>query len=111
MWSLELVLAECTPRSALFSGSDQFDQILKIVELLGMVPSVMLENQSQVNYNFFEISSPTCIQFIRNGNFDKSKRRQQSSSKWSHPRRLKVKVAVVASGSNSESVNNHQLWH
>lgn len=55
MWSLGCILAEMHTGEPLFSGSDQFDQMQKIVKLLGMVPTAMLENASdQHRLQFFE---------------------------------------------------------
>jgi dual specificity tyrosine-phosphorylation-regulated kinase 1 len=55
MWSLGCILAEMHTGEPLFSGSDQFDQMQKIVKLLGMVPSPMLERSSDaVKLQFFE---------------------------------------------------------
>lgn len=55
MWSLGCILAEMHTGEPLFSGSDQFDQMQKIVKLLGMVPSGMLEESTdQVKLQFFE---------------------------------------------------------
>jgi serine/threonine protein kinase len=55
MWSLGCILAEMHTGEPLFSGSDQFDQMQKIVKLLGIVPGSMLDKASdQVKYQFFE---------------------------------------------------------
>lgn len=55
MWSLGCILAEMHTGEPLFSGSDQFDQMQKIVKLLGMVPTPMLEKSSDsVRLQFFE---------------------------------------------------------
>jgi dual specificity tyrosine-phosphorylation-regulated kinase 1 len=61
MWSLGCILAEMHTGEPLFSGSDQFDQMQKIVKLLGMVPTPMLEKSSDsVKLQFFEkAKSPT----------------------------------------------------
>ena len=55
MWSLGCILAEMHTGEPLFSGSDQFDQMQKIVKLLGMVPDHMLEQSSdQHRTQFFD---------------------------------------------------------
>lgn len=55
MWSLGCILAEMHTGEPLFSGSDQFDQMQKIVKLLGMVPTPMLEKSSDsVKLQFFQ---------------------------------------------------------
>lgn len=55
MWSLGCILAEMHTGEPIFSGSDQFDQMQKIVKLLGMVPSSMLEKSSDsIRLQFFE---------------------------------------------------------
>lgn len=55
MWSLGCILAEMHTGEPLFSGSDQFDQMQKIVKILGMVPNVMLErSSSHIKSQFFE---------------------------------------------------------
>ncbi|GKY98133.1 hypothetical protein MPSEU_000771100 [Mayamaea pseudoterrestris] len=55
MWSLGCILAEMHTGEPLFSGSDQFDQMQKIVKLLGMVPDPMLDKANDsIKYQFFE---------------------------------------------------------
>ena len=55
MWSLGCILAEMHTGEPIFSGSDQFDQMQKIVKLLGMVPASMIEKSSDsVRLQFFE---------------------------------------------------------
>jgi len=55
MWSLGCILAEMHTGEPLFSGSDQFDQMQKIVRLLGMMPDHMLQQSSdQHRLQFFE---------------------------------------------------------
>jgi dual specificity tyrosine-phosphorylation-regulated kinase 1 len=55
MWSLGCILAEMHTGEPLFSGSDQFDQMQKIVKILGMVPTDMLDRSSgHIKVQFFE---------------------------------------------------------
>lgn len=55
MWSLGCILAEMHTGEPLFSGSDQFDQMQKIVKILGMVPSAMLDKANDTHrLQFFE---------------------------------------------------------
>eukprot|EP00547_Thalassionema_nitzschioides_P005594 CAMPEP_0194210290 /NCGR_PEP_ID=MMETSP0156-20130528/8135_1 /TAXON_ID=33649 /ORGANISM="Thalassionema nitzschioides, Strain L26-B" /LENGTH=689 /DNA_ID=CAMNT_0038937615 /DNA_START=314 /DNA_END=2383 /DNA_ORIENTATION=- len=55
MWSLGCILGEMHTGEPLFSGSDQFDQMQKIVKLLGMVPNQMIERAGdQQRALFFE---------------------------------------------------------
>ena len=55
MWSLGCILAEMHTGEPIFSGSDQFDQMQKIVKLLGMVPAAMIEKSNDsIRLQFFE---------------------------------------------------------
>jgi dual specificity tyrosine-phosphorylation-regulated kinase 1 len=55
IWSLACILVEMHTGTALFDGSNQFEQMQKIVTLLGMVPDRMLDHVTdQVKNRYFQ---------------------------------------------------------
>ena len=55
MWSLGCILVEMHWGEPLFSGSDQFDQMKKLIEVRGMPPAAMI-NRAQLStcQHFFD---------------------------------------------------------
>jgi len=85
MWSLGCILAEMHTGEPLFSGSDQFDQMQKIVKLLGMVPGDLLDKSSdQSRSTFFrKVNGPkpgTHTWILRQENPSSSQKQQKQSS-------------------------------
>lgn len=54
MWSLGCILVEMHTGEPLFAGSNEFDQMMKIVEVLGMPPKHLLD-QAQKTRKYFEL--------------------------------------------------------
>ena len=86
MWSLGCVLVEMHTGEPLFGGVDQYDQMKRLVDILGLPPSSMLHAAPAVSRdNFFELTSnPSSL---------------QSSSTW----RFKAPAPGTSSSSSSSS--------
>lgn len=59
MWSLGCMLVELHTGEALFSGSNEFDQMNKIIETLGMPPASLLDRGYNTNKFFFKVQNPS----------------------------------------------------
>eukprot|EP01135_Chromosphaera_perkinsii_P012406 Nk52_evm17s2657 gene=Nk52_evmTU17s2657 len=69
MWSLGCILVEMHTGEPLFSGSNEFDQMGKIVEVLGIPPVDVLEMSPKVKKYFSYKSDGTCT--IKRASMDK----------------------------------------
>lgn len=106
VWSLGCILAEMHTGEPLFSGSDQFDQMQKIVKLLGMVPTHMIERAGeQQRAQFFERdqSSPTSW-MIKQVNTSATTSARSSSSGTTVPSTSQPKEPIAPSSNPIESL-------
>lgn len=106
VWSLGCILAEMHTGEPLFSGSDQFDQMQKIVKLLGMVPTHMIERAGeQQRTQFFERDrvSPA-LWVIKQVNTSASTSARSSSSGTTIPTTSQPKEPIAPSSNPIESL-------
>jgi dual specificity tyrosine-phosphorylation-regulated kinase 1 len=61
MWSLGCILVEMHTGEPLFSGTNEFDQMMKIVEVLGMPPNNILEQGTKTKRFFDRLPDNTWI--------------------------------------------------
>ncbi|CDW55279.1 dual specificity [Trichuris trichiura] len=61
MWSLGCILVEMHTGEPLFSGANEFDQMMKIIEVLGLPPNELLENAPRVEKYFDRLPDRTFV--------------------------------------------------
>ncbi|CAG5127850.1 unnamed protein product [Candidula unifasciata] len=61
MWSLGCILVEMHTGEPLFAGSNEFDQMMKIVEVLGMPPKHLLDQAQKTRKYFDQLPDGTYI--------------------------------------------------
>jgi dual specificity tyrosine-phosphorylation-regulated kinase 1 len=59
MWSLGCMLVELHTGEALFNGSNEFDQVNKIIETLGMPPASLLDKGYKTSKFFVKLQNPS----------------------------------------------------
>lgn len=64
MWSLGCILVEMHTGEPLFSGCNEFDQMNKIVEVLGMPPKHLLDQASKVRKFFDKVTVDGNSQYV-----------------------------------------------
>uniref|UniRef100_A0A914HNC7 dual-specificity kinase n=1 Tax=Globodera rostochiensis TaxID=31243 RepID=A0A914HNC7_GLORO len=89
MWSLGCILVEMHTGEPLFPGHSEFDQMMKIVEVLGIPSSQLLNSASKAN-KFFELDE--------NGQWRCKKARDTKSYKAPGARRLSDVLGVHTGG-------------
>ncbi|KAI0238299.1 hypothetical protein LSAT2_011048 [Lamellibrachia satsuma] len=61
MWSLGCILVEMHTGEPLFAGSNEFDQMMKIVEVLGLPPQHLLDQSPKARKYFDKLPDGTCV--------------------------------------------------
>ncbi|XP_052253323.1 dual specificity tyrosine-phosphorylation-regulated kinase 1B-like isoform X2 [Dreissena polymorpha] len=61
MWSLGCILVEMHTGEPLFAGSNEFDQMMKIVEVLGMPPKHLLDQSGKARRYFDQLSDGSYV--------------------------------------------------
>ena len=68
LWSLGCILAELYTGEPLFAGNDEFDQLARMMEVLGMPPPSMLENSKRTHHFFCSEGYPRyCFTSLQEG--------------------------------------------
>ncbi|XP_012946031.2 dual specificity tyrosine-phosphorylation-regulated kinase 1A, partial [Aplysia californica] len=89
MWSLGCILVEMHTGEPLFAGSNEFDQMMKIVEVLGMPPKHLLD-QAQKTRKYFEL--------LPDGSYVPRKSKDNKKYKPPHSRKLHEIIGAETGG-------------
>ncbi|XP_076457834.1 dual specificity tyrosine-phosphorylation-regulated kinase 1B-like [Babylonia areolata] len=89
MWSLGCILVEMHTGEPLFAGSNEFDQMMKIVEVLGVPPRHILD-QAQKTRKYFDL--------LPDGNYAPKKPRDNKKYKSPSSRKLHEVIGAETGG-------------
>ncbi|XP_059154297.1 dual specificity tyrosine-phosphorylation-regulated kinase 1B-like isoform X2 [Physella acuta] len=95
MWSLGCILVEMHTGEPLFAGSNEFDQMMKIVEVLGMPPKHLLD-QAQKTRKYFDQ--------LPDGSYVPRKSKDNKKYKTPHSRKLHEVIGAETGGPGGRRV-------
>lgn len=83
MWSLGCILVEMHTGEPLFAGANEFDQMMKIVEVLGLPPAHMLDQAPNTKKFFEKVTDGTYVP-----------KKSREGKKYKHPASIKLSTIL-----------------